>query len=610
MKTEFKHFINEINAASGKPIESIITFFVDNNWFGEREKLKPINGKIMLSDAQVALFTEKLQIFLTGTPADMYAMFSRKFPVTNQFFLQFLEETQIDEDAKYYLTDFLLLRLQKDLFLYRDKEMEKLVQQATFDLTKAHGDELTFFFAWLRLKTKTTYQKDYVMEKRYTLADESGAYSFDEYLQLFYYLFNEEYIQDNDMFAKAAVSKNYTDTWLYLAMYLVRPLRFTDMCRIYHPLLPYAPEDVLAQIKDGTFPDKEARLVLLSVSKRMEWLPLTPNKTADTGGVTPIVFDIPTSCETLLGKLFALAEAHRQIAGEPDAPIIRKINTYQQISRYMGEEIGELFLHNDFRSKSATKSYLQDIYMVADEVESLDGVAFRVKGYYLAALARSHKGSYGEFATTTFDYLKDAKFNRLTPQFIAFQLLERGVFSFMASMLLKMVLGDEFNKLQPKNQTEVIKTLDLSPKEIESIVTTVTKGQMTAKQTLKNLITDKTDALSILRRIGDGEAVSKQRECMCLISACNKVCPYANRTNCVGCEYEISTRSTFYLMIEEYNRIMDLYNSVTDPLEKGKYYNLAYNVILPKMDEMLWSINECCGEQAFNDYETMLKENI
>ena len=103
----------------------------------------------------------------------------------------------------------------------------------------------------------------------------------------------------------------------------------------------------------------------------------------------------------------------------------------------MGEEIGGLFLNNDFRSRSATKSFLQDIYMVADENIPADDSGYHVKGYYLAAYVRSHKGSYGHIAATTFEYLKDAKFNKLTPEFVAFELLERGVFSFMSSMLLQ-----------------------------------------------------------------------------------------------------------------------------------------------------------------------------
>ena len=601
---DFKEFINEFD--TGKSIESIVTFFVDNEWFGESIVME--QGKIILSDAQIERFTKELNIFINGTQTTLYMQFSKKFPETDRLFNKFLAEISVDEEFKYHLTDFLLYRLTKDLFLYNDTELEELISHATFDLIKAHGDILTFFLAWLKLNYKTVYQKDYILSKRYTMDIQNEAYSFDDYIQLLYYLFVEEYIQDNNMFKKAAESKNYTDTWLYLALHFIRPLRLTDMERIHHPLLPYPSEEVLERIKNDTFTDNDARMVLLSITNRMSWLPLTPSKTSSTSNVVPINFDIPTSCEVLIGKLFALAQAHRNIIGKPDAPIIRKVSTYQEISRYMGDEIGELFLNNDFRSRSATKSFLQDIYMVADESIPAEESGIHIKGYYLAALARSHKGSYGKLASTTFEYLKDAKFNKLTPEFVAFELLERGVFSFMSTLLLKMAMGEDFNKLSPQNQTSIIKTMDLSPKEIESLVATVDNAMATAQTTLNSLITEDTDILTVLHRIGSGEAFSKQRGESCLLSALEKVCPY-NRRNCVGCNFEIATRSTLFLFISEYNRLRNLYLTTENALEKAKYKNLLLTVIVPKMDEMLSTIKELYGEEVFKDYEALIKEN-
>ena len=419
---EFKDFINELN--TDKPIDCIITFFIDNEWFGETIRKK--NGKIILSDEQIELFTDKLTPFLGNKDVSIYEYFKEKFPETYKLYNIFQSETQVDEETTHYIVDFMLYRLNKELFFYSDNEMEELLSNVTFELIKAHGDIFTFFIAWLKLNHKTAYQKDYALNKRYTMDIQNEAYDFDDYISLLYYLFSEDYIENNEMFRKAAESKNYTDTWLYLALHFIRPLRMTDMERIYHPILPYSSEEVIEKIKNDEFSDNDARYVLLSITKRMNWLPLTPNKTASSSDVIPISFDIPTSCETLIGKLFALAQAHRNQAGTPDAPIVRKVSTYQEINRYMGEEIGGLFLNNDFRSRSATKSFLQDIYMVADENIPADDSGYHVKGYYLAAYVRSHKGSYGHIAATTFEYLKDAKFNKLTPEFVAFELLERG----------------------------------------------------------------------------------------------------------------------------------------------------------------------------------------
>ena len=58
---------------------------------------------------------------------------------------------------------------------------------------------------------------------------------------------------------------------------------------------------------------------------------------------------------------------------------------------YMGEEIGNLFLERNFSSRSANKSYLQSVAMLADDVLE-EKSELNIKGYFLAALARSHKG--------------------------------------------------------------------------------------------------------------------------------------------------------------------------------------------------------------------------
>ena len=337
-------------------------------------------------------------------------------------------------------------------------------------------------------------------------------------------------------------------------------------------------------------------------------LPFTPSKTDSRNGIGSVKFHVPSSCESHFGKLFALAEAHWRLAGKEDEPLIRKITTYEEITRYMGEEIGELFLESDFRSRSATKSYLQIVYLLSDEV--LGEKQPRLKGYILAALARSHKGSYGEFAATTFEYLKDAKLSGLTPEFVAFELLERGVLSSVSSMLLKIITEQGYNNLSVKNQTELVKAIGLTPFEIESTVSVVEQSYRNAEAIVEEAVGSGADILTLLHNLGNGDAFSKEPECLCLRTAMNRSCPYPERRQCVGCNYEISTKSTLYLLISEYNRIYDLYTKVADPLEKKKYKKIVTDVVIPKISEMLSSIRENYGEEVFHDYENFLKENL
>ncbi len=611
---DLRDFINEtIKICNSVTGTSIIAFLEDNDWFCSKPALK--DGKVELTMEQIALFSEGLKRFIS-TPEEesnstyLLGMLNAKFPTTTEKLDEFYNHIGLFEEDRFYITDFLLYTLSKDIILYNDSEIEMLLKKASFDLLKTHGDWLTFFLSWLRTKTKTRFVREYIMEKRYTMDIQNEAYSLDEYTQLLYYLFTESYIEDNDMYRKAADSKDYTDTWLYLCIHFVRPLRLTDLQRIYHPDLPYPPEIVIEKIADGTFTDNEARMVLLTISQRLCMLSLYPNKTAGTTGINSIKLDIPLNCESHFGKLFALAEAHRQINGKPDEPLIRKVSTYSEISRYMGEEIGLLFLESDFRARSATKSYLQSIMMISEEVDEEDIGGPSIKGYILASIARNHKGTYGELAEATATYLKDAKFNGLTPEFIAYELLERGVFSFIPSMLLKMTMADSYDKASVQNQTALIKALNVSPKEIESIVIACGKAKSQAELVVREALESGVDILTILHRIGSGEAVSKQPECLCLMTALGKICPMGKKRQCVGCKYEISTKSTLYLLIGEFNRLNSLHHIQQDGLEKNKYKHIITSVILPAMDEMLTCIKEDYGEEIYHQYEEFIKENI
>ena len=188
---------------------------------------------------------------------------------------------------------------------------------------------------------------------------------------------------------------------------------------------------------------------------------------------------------------------------------------------------------------------MQSIFELTDTV-SQNGDEFSTKGYMMAAFARSHKGSFGEFAHTTYRYLKDANMSGLTPEYVAKELFERGVLSFIPSMLLKMITGGGYNRLTVQNQTRLIKELGMSPGEIETAVkvsdSAFRKSAETAADIYRN--TDRETVINVLHRMGNGEAVSKMRECGCLYSAFGKLCPYDDNHNCMNCDYEISSKST------------------------------------------------------------------
>ena len=612
LKNYLERILVELGAATIKHREKVSGFLLDNEWFGVSINLDDYT----ISEKDAEVLKNHIKDYLTTPPGikSMEGIFSKKFPSTSELFVQFAEEEKLSETNRFYLLYFLAYYLTKDLFLYSDAEVETLVEVATEVLTKSQGNILIQFIKWLLNKGVTRYRVSFEMTKRYTIESANGAYELDEYLGLMYYLFNENYIIKNDMLCKAANSKNYADTWLYLGLHFICALRSTDLERLGHPKLTREPLEVLEAVVDGTWSSSEARRTLLSITTRLTYLNLTPNKTKNASNVAQLKFHVPESCQVLIGTLLAICEAHfqLQIPYNAENPLIRQIKTYEKITSYMGEEIGNLFLERNFSSRSANKSYLQSVAMLADDVLE-EKSELNIKGYFLAALARSHKGNFNEFAQTTTTYLKDAQLGQLKPEMVAKELFERGVLSMIPSMLLTIVTRGKYKKLSPSQQTQMIKSLDLTPIEIEKTLELSIRADSRSQQALKTLVENNVDPeqlLTICHRIGNGEAFSKQGESMCLLSALGKLCSYDDRQHCVGCQYELQTKSTLLLLIGEFNRLNKQYQKLKNELERGKVRAILEKQIKPCLTEMLQALSEQYGEAVLSDYEDIIKELV
>lgn len=604
---EYLDYMMEQHLKTEKTIQDVILFLESNDWFGRRPEIT--DGAVLLSADDISAITDSLRFFLEneGSSEVVYSILESRFPETASYLSRFFDLHAIDEDIRFFIYDHLAYNLKKEIFFCSDAEISELLVQTTDDTLKHHGDALTFFLAWLRKKTRTRYYKDYIMNARYTMDIQNEAYDMDDYLKLLYYLLCPEYIEDNDMYRKAAESSSYTDAWLYLSLHFISSLRDTDKIRLYHPDLPYSAEETLNRIAEGSFTPNDARETLLSITERLCVLPLNPNKTSDKQGIESVKFFVPVSCEVHYGTLFALAEAYRQIKGTPEEPLIRKVSSYQEIRRYLGDEIGELFRTSDFRTRSATKSYLQSIFMLSGDVLG-ESDAFGMQSYMIASIARSHKGGYGTFASTTIEYLKDAKLHGLTPEYIIFQLLERGVLSFIPSILLKMVTEGIYDQLSVSQQTELVKVLDLAPLEVETLVSVTAKARKQAQTIVLDSVQQGGDIMGALQRIANGRAFSKQNESLCLRNAFGLPCICPENRQCIGCGADISTRSTFYHILSEIKRIKGMYLDSENNAEKEKYKYLFMEILVPRLDEMLLVIKENYGTEMFHDYESLVKE--
>lgn len=617
---EFKEFAVEVRKMYQIPKENyfdeLAAFFADNDWFGINPEWKDKNMYVNpaeFADIMPAIKRHFDMVFLSEDKQRerLEEMLVEKDNNTFEKLKKFYETFDIPDETRLQLDEFIFRYLKVDICFITDVELKELVDVVCEDIPKYVGDAFTMFLAWVKEHYRVCYVNDYMLTKRINREDENGAYEQEDYLQLLYYLYCPSYIDDRHMYQKAAQSKNYADTWLYLALHFICAMRDTDLVRIPHPRLEREPEDILKDIKKGTFTDKEAVKVIYSIIYPLRNSPLKPNKTKRYSSVPYIKFDVPKSCEAHIGMLFAIAEAHRIIAGVPDSePLIRVIKSYREISKNMGDEIGMLFIESDFKARRMNKAYMQSIFELTDTV-SQNSDEFSTKGYMMAAFARSHKGSFGEFAHTTYRYLKDANMSGLTPEFVAKELFERGVLSFIPSMLLKMITGGGYNRLTVQNQTRLIEELGMSPGEIETAVkvsdNAFRKSAETAADIYRN--TDRETVINALHRMGNGEAVSKMSECGCLYSAFGKLCPYDDNHNCMNCDYEISSKSTIFLMASEFNRLNGLYKSTESLNEKEKCESMIVNIVMPAMNEILTCAGETYGSEAAQMLGEIIKES-
>lgn len=603
-------------------IFKLISFMEFNKWFDTKPELKYDESNqphILFDEVEFKIINEPISqwfavygLNLESQNSKLFVFLKEKFNETAGMLNKYYSEIGIDLNHKIEMTEYLLYHLDTEIAEYSNDMLEIFVDNLCNILSLTMGMIICDFLAWCIENTTVKYSKKFKLNQRSFGRLTSSAYDGETYLQTIYYIFNPDYIVKNRTFERIAESSASADCFLYLSLHFICALRDSDLLRLPHPILDSDPSKILDSISKGTFSDIEAKNVVNSVLYQLQNLPYTPSKTSRYSDVPDIKFFVPTSCRTIIGIYFAAAEAHAQLKKwNGSRPLIRVITNPFDLGDAMGDDFYQLFLEENFRSRRANRAYMQAIELFADDNDA--GIT-SPKGYILAALARSHKGSYGKFAETTEIYLKDAAFSGLTPEFVARELFEREVCSFIPSIFLKMVANEDYSKLSVTKQTLMIQQLGMSPGEIENLVTILEDAKNGAINIINEIIDIYPDReslrkkiIEILHNIGCGSAASKQDNCLCLLIAMNNACSDVERKQCIGCKYEISTKSIIYLLTNEFKRLRVLMTSTEDKRLKNKYKAIISNVILPTMEEMLECIKKDYGNDSVVELEDIIR---
>ena len=114
--------------------EKVSQFLLDNSWFNI-----PINkSDFTVSEVNAVILRDKVVEYLSAKPGiqSISTILKQRYPATEEYFKQYVKDSNLDETSQFYLQDFLAYYLTKDLFLYSDKELEKLIEQASVRTTE------------------------------------------------------------------------------------------------------------------------------------------------------------------------------------------------------------------------------------------------------------------------------------------------------------------------------------------------------------------------------------------------------------------------------------------------------------------------------------------
>ena len=382
--------------------------------------------------------------------------------------------------------------------------------------------------------------------------------------------------------------------WLFVSLHFICGWRGTDLVRLPMPTLPCDGTKIREQLEMGNF---DAENIINELEFRLRYTPLEPKKTEIYENVPELKLFVPESLRKPMGIILAAAISHHESV-KPGKSFLRRIGNRSHIVSFFGESFVEICGGHNFNSRRANKAYLQGIEMMADISSN------QPKGYMLAALARSHKGGFGTLPETTDIYLRDAKFSGYRPEFIAREMFERGVFSFIPALMMEMYAKNNYTTLPVPIQTKVLAEIGITPYGLEELAKMVDSALIRARNAIAEIMKRPEDIrgsiADILQNIASGNAPGRQEGILCLMTASGSACADTRRNCCIGCGYEIYTKTILHCLSKEYSRLIAAKNEV-DPAESVRCTKILKEAVMPAITEMFMSIKRLYPDADMKD---------
>lgn len=550
-----------------------------NGWFLD-------DGTIRLEDE--ADFQGKIQVWLESYGMDgagkmelLFHTFTGKFPRTCEAYREFLTDIPNSRiHDRLVLMDYVFSGIRKEIMDYTETELQPFISEAGNFLT---AKQMKFLFQFLSGMGKYGMELKFRYEPagKQNVSPENGAYPIRDYARMAYWVFNEKAWKENGTIKKAATRKIYADIWLFVALHFVCAIRAADMARLPCPELPDVPDRIREAILEGSFPRQDAASLCGLWLYRIEAMGRKPGKTAGHD-VPAMKVTVPTSLREPFGIILSLAASWH----EDGHPFVVRRADAQHLSNLFGKPFKEAAGRTRFQSRRANKAFLQGL-------ENIPGEG-GIQGYMLATLARSHKGGVGTLAETTATYLRDQNFTGHTPEFIAREMFERGIFGFVPVLMLEAYKKAGFRELGVRRQTELIRLVGLEPEQIERVARAIAEAMGKASRSIKEIFRADVPTTALkeaLRKIAAGSAPAKQEGLLCARIATGHGCHAPDRASCLGCGCEVYTQGMLHILMSEYRGIL-LKKKGAPPMERKRLEALALDGILPVIGQIATTARE------------------
>lgn len=590
----------------------LLEFLEANEWWGvphyttseKRIFRSMFDSVVHKADGQV--IKSKIELWLSAYEKNdeekmhlLLNYFEERFPDTckiiNDFYFGDSKKTVEKSDVD--MVDNLFFLLKKDI---SEMTLQEVISEIVDPFKKSSivsGEKLSNVLATSRLFNlekisfpPTGYHRDV------------SAYSIEAFSIIVAYIVCPEIWREHNLVAKAVRHERYANLWLYVALNVFAAWRDTDYIRLTPPPLSRNPKDMLSEIDQEKFSDDEAAKIATSFIAQISMFGMTPQKTEESNNVSALFFSCPSHCLPEFGKILAIAACHYELKDSGREGFIQQgSNNVRTIQEFFGDAFLDACNHKPLSANKATKILLQSIEVVARDDFHLES---RV-AYHIASIVRSHKGSLKKLSETTEIYLRDSEFYGLSAEYVLYQLLERGVCSYVTDILLKKCYGHLYEKLRIEDKTRVIKELGLIPYSMDQLRQLGQKALIAAEDMVRSVAATDDECERALLNIAFGNAKCKSEQQYCICTALGIKCLCPERANGLGCKYEVLSKASLVQYISEYKRLS--VENESDFINKKNAY-LRDKLVFPKIVEAMLKLKEMSSKEEIEVYKWIKKE--